>query len=56
MKTFRRCPKCKSMLNLVKDQYGWFVECISCGFTRDIEHLHAKRYKFNIKGNALTIG
>ena len=56
MKTYRRCPKCKWMLDIVKDQHGWFVECINCGFTRDIELLHAKRSKVNVKGNALTLG
>jgi len=37
MITYRRCP-----LNIAKDQHGWFLECINCGFTRDLKLLQAK--------------
>jgi len=55
MKTYRHCPKCKGILNIAKDHHGWFVECINCGFTRDIELLHAKGDKFSVKENPLKV-
>jgi DNA-directed RNA polymerase subunit M/transcription elongation factor TFIIS len=42
MKRPIHCPKCNWILNVEKDHYGWFVECISCGFTRDIKLLQVK--------------
>jgi len=43
------CPKCNWILSVEKDQYGWFVECINCGFTRDI-----KLFQVNKKINSVT--
>jgi len=42
MITYRRCPRCNWRLNIAKDQHGWFVECINCGFTRDLMLAQAK--------------
>jgi len=30
------CKKCQGALILDKDEFGWYEECIQCGFTRDI--------------------
>ncbi len=30
------CKKCQGALILDKDEFGWFEECIQCGYTRDI--------------------
>jgi DNA-directed RNA polymerase subunit M/transcription elongation factor TFIIS len=30
------CKKCQGALILDKDEYGWFEECIQCGYTRDV--------------------
>ncbi|MDD5700723.1 MAG: hypothetical protein PHU23_01630 [Dehalococcoidales bacterium] len=30
------CKKCKGALILDKDEFGWFEECIQCGYTRDV--------------------
>lgn len=40
--TYRNCPRCNWKLNVAKDQHGWFLECINCGFTRDVKPVHAK--------------
>jgi len=30
------CPRCKGDVYLNKDTYGHFVECLQCGFSRDL--------------------
>ncbi len=30
------CKKCQGALILDKDEFGWFEECIQCGYTRDV--------------------
>jgi hypothetical protein len=30
------CKKCHGALLLDKDEYGWYEECIQCGYTRDV--------------------
>ena len=30
------CKKCQGALILDKDEFGWFEQCIQCGYTRDI--------------------
>jgi len=32
------CPKCKGDMVLGnKDQYGWYEQCLQCGYLRDLE-------------------
>ena len=33
---FRGCPRCHGDLMIDKDQYGWYEECMQCGFSRDL--------------------
>ena len=33
---FKACPKCRGDLHLDRDPYGVYVECLQCGFTRDL--------------------
>ncbi len=30
------CKKCNGALLLDKDEFGWYEQCIQCGYTRDI--------------------
>ena len=30
------CPRCKGDIYVDKDTYGHFMECLQCGFTRDL--------------------
>ena len=30
------CPRCKGDIYLDKDTYGVFIECLQCGFSRDL--------------------
>jgi len=32
-----KCPKCNGNLFLDKDHYGWYEQCLQCGFTRNVE-------------------
>ncbi len=30
------CKKCHGTLLLDKDEFGWYEECIQCGYSRDV--------------------
>jgi len=30
------CPRCKGDIYLDKDTYGHFIECLQCGFSKDL--------------------
>ena len=32
----RVCPKCGGKLRLMQDEYGSFINCLHCGFMRDL--------------------
>ena len=36
MHRFSTCPKCKGMVVLESDQFGWYQLCLQCGFLRDL--------------------
>jgi Zn ribbon nucleic-acid-binding protein len=31
-----RCPKCKGYVMLQRDNYGWYEECLQCGYVHDL--------------------
>ncbi len=33
---FRGCPRCHGDLMIDKDQYGWYEECMQCGYSKDL--------------------
>ena len=33
----KSCPKCAGDVRVDRDQYGWFEQCIQCGYIRDLE-------------------
>jgi len=33
----RRCPRCGGNLFLDRDYNGWYLECIQCSYTRELE-------------------
>ena len=39
MLKLKGCPKCQGALTLVSDMYGRYVNCLHCGFTRDLPEL-----------------
>lgn len=30
------CPRCKGDVWLDRDEYGWYEECLMCGYTHDL--------------------
>ena len=34
---FKACPKCPGDMQVNRDQYGEFIECLQCGLLRDID-------------------
>ncbi len=36
MLNLKGCPKCQGALYLASDMYGKYVNCLQCGFTRDL--------------------
>ncbi len=42
---FRRksCPRCKGEIRLDRDEYGWYEECLMCGYTRDLQDIVVAR-------------
>lgn len=31
------CPRCKGDVRLDRDEYGWYEECLMCGYMHDVE-------------------
>ncbi len=34
---FKACPKCQGDLQLKRDIYGMFINCLQCGLQRDLD-------------------
>ena len=32
MSRVQTCPRCKGRIYIDRDEYGWFIECITCGY------------------------
>ena len=32
------CPRCNEKLCIEWDEYGWYTECIMCGYTHDLKN------------------
>ena len=30
------CPRCKGDVLIDRDEYGWYEECLMCGYTHDL--------------------
>jgi uncharacterized protein (DUF983 family) len=33
----RRCPRCGGNLFFDRDYMGWYLECLQCSYTRELE-------------------
>ncbi len=38
---FKACPRCRGDVELSSDPYGGYVQCLQCGFTRDVPDTHS---------------
>ena len=36
MLKFKSCPRCKGDVLLNQDYYGWYEQCLQCGYLRDM--------------------
>ena len=36
---FKSCPRCKGDIRLDRDHYGWYEECIQCGYMHDLQSI-----------------
>lgn len=41
MRRFKVCHRCEGNVLLEKDQYGWYEQCLQCGYLRDLQKLVA---------------
>ena len=39
------CPRCTGNVLLDKDQYGWYEQCLQCGYLRDLETIVAVKQR-----------
>ena len=37
MMRLRGCPKCEGDVLLERDHYGWYEQCLQCGYLRDLK-------------------
>jgi ssDNA-binding Zn-finger/Zn-ribbon topoisomerase 1 len=37
MLRLKSCPRCKGDVLLENDQYGWYEQCLQCGYLRNME-------------------
>jgi DNA-directed RNA polymerase subunit M/transcription elongation factor TFIIS len=38
----KSCPRCKGVVYLEKDMYGWYEQCLQCGYSRDLDTLYVE--------------
>ena len=50
MYRFKSCPRCKGDIRLDSDQYGWYEECLQCGYMHDLEKMHVAQLENTKKG------
>ncbi|MDD5701136.1 MAG: hypothetical protein PHU23_03710 [Dehalococcoidales bacterium] len=44
-----KCPKCGGNVYLDSDHYGWFEQCLQCGFTRNMKKVDPVKAEDNYK-------
>lgn len=43
MLMLKSCPRCHGDLNVDRDMYGPYVECIQCGYVKDLDRMSKAR-------------
>jgi len=38
----KACPRCKGDVYLEKDMYGWYEQCLQCGYSRDLDTMYVE--------------
>ncbi len=39
MMRLKGCPKCKGDMALERDVFGWYEQCLQCGYIREIAEI-----------------
>ena len=39
MLKLKYCPRCKGDVIVDRDHYGWYEQCIQCGYTGDLQSI-----------------
>jgi len=42
---YRSCPRCKGKMYADNDFHGWYVQCLICGYTYDLNELDLSQDK-----------
>ncbi len=51
---FKACPRCNGDMTLTGDHYGWFKECLMCGYEADVEGDSGMEMPAKLVGEAAT--
>jgi|TARA_B100002003_G_C14098913_1_gene528501 DNA-directed RNA polymerase subunit M/transcription elongation factor TFIIS len=38
----KNCSRCSGIVYLEKDIYGWYEQCLQCGYSRDLDTLYVE--------------
>jgi len=50
----KSCPRCSGDLFIQRETDGWYEECLSCGYQRDVSNLVTINAFARVKMNNLT--
>ncbi|MEE8318411.1 MAG: hypothetical protein V3R36_02100 [Dehalococcoidales bacterium] len=39
MLRFKSCPRCRGDVLIDRDVYGWYQQCLQCGYQRDLKNI-----------------
>jgi len=53
----KSCPRCKGDIMLERDRWGWYEQCIQCGYLRDLENpIEEKKQNGQVEKNKSSPG
>lgn len=55
MLKLKGCPRCRGDLQLAADTYGKYVNCLQCGFTKDLPDLSNPAFRPAAAGMAMEL-
>ena len=41
---FKDCPRCKGDMYLAEDIFGKYLNCLQCGYLRDVTEIKSREY------------
>ena len=45
------CPRCNGKLEVDKDRYGWYKNCLMCGYLKDLDGRTVEYKKLKLQKN-----